>query len=215
MSNPWLDDESEEVVADDELALPETTDLPRNKALAAQLIAEGELGIKEIAARLGVTRQSLHRWSRESAVKARISEINAIYDAQTYRSGLARKRNRIAARDRVARHLEGLIVTAKRPNVGMVREFNNLLDSISKEMGQWTEKIDITADVQSEHRAAEIKEVRIYLQHEIEPAPQSEYEQSRMIEGEAKPYEPTKEERRQAALAERARYRAEMEARGR
>lgn len=51
-----------------------------NRRLAAQLIAEGELADKEIAARVGVSRQSLWKWRQEpeftAGVEAEIDRIN-------------------------------------------------------------------------------------------------------------------------------------------
>ena len=171
MKDPWINDgEVGAVAIVDEEELHGTTDLSPQRAKIARLLAEGELGIVEIAEAVGVTRQSVWRWSKEADVKERVREINAALDSETYRTGLARKRNRIAKLEEMANLLERKIKASSRLNVSHFREYRAHLEQIARELGQWAEKIDLQAEVYAEAPVGppRIVEMRYYLP--VDPA---------------------------------------------
>jgi transposase-like protein len=169
--SPWFSDGADAGTIDrwaDDEVLPSATELSPERAKLARMVALSEKGVTEIAAELGVTRQTVWRWTQQPAVKARIREINEALDTEAYASGLARKRNRIEARARMALHLEHKIYGSSRVPVHLVREWANLLNDIARELGQFAGKDDVAGDAVVEVGPVPIREVRIFLSEHLD-----------------------------------------------
>ena len=72
-----------------------------NRTTAAQLLAEGELGIEGIAEKIGVTRQAIWLWRKIPEFTARVDEIIAELDAGVRRLAICRPERRIDRLNRV------------------------------------------------------------------------------------------------------------------
>jgi hypothetical protein len=118
------------------VTLPRVTELTDQQEAATRLQAESALSVEAIAATVGVTRQSLWRWNDLPAYRHRIKEINTPLDVETYRTTLARSRNRAVKLADMANLLEERICASPQDRTAMVREWRGLLEQIARELGQ-------------------------------------------------------------------------------
>ena len=132
-------------------ALSTVRKLDSRKERAASLQAQGDLGTEAIAEAVGITPMSLWRWNKLPEFRDRVAEINRDLDRETYATGLARKRNRVTKLAAVADKLYAQIMASPKPNYAIVREWRALLEQIARELGQWTEKLDLNATI-DDHR---------------------------------------------------------------
>lgn len=127
------------------LSRPNTA-LSGQQERAARLVAIGGKGVEEIATELGVGRRTLWKWSKLPEFKARVRHIDAELDAEVYRTGLAKRRNRLDALDELAGKLKAAIGRSAKPNPALVAQYLRTLEQIAREMGQWTERLDMTVE---------------------------------------------------------------------
>lgn len=122
------------------------TALNRQQEKAAHLVAFGGKGVEEIADEVGVRRVSIWRWRELPAFRARVKEIEARLDAEVYASGYAKRRNRVTALAEMANLLGGQIKASRQPQPGLVAQWSRLLEQIAREMGQWTDRVDLSVE---------------------------------------------------------------------
>jgi len=125
--------------------LPATTHLSPQREKAARLVAIGGQSVEEIAAEVGVTRQAVWRWQQLPEFKVRVRLVEAELDAEVYRTGLAKRRNRVTALDALATRLKRAVSVPK-PNPALVREYRETLRQIAQELGQLTHRVDMSVE---------------------------------------------------------------------
>jgi putative insertion element HTH domain-containing protein len=81
----------------------------KQKERAAQLVAEGRFSDAEIAAKVGVSANTIFNWKRKPRFAARVTEIVEQYRARVMKRGLALKANRIAGLTSLYNRLESLL----------------------------------------------------------------------------------------------------------
>jgi transcriptional regulator with XRE-family HTH domain len=152
-----------------------------SKTLAIPLVAADQLTDEQIAAQVGVTRQSLARWKRDATFLELVAEERTRQIAAIRAKGVAFKQNRIDAynrrwqllhdvideraeemQDDAAGGKTGLLVRQVKsigfgPNnhtveeyavdTGLLKEIRELEKQAAIEMGEWSEKRELTGDL--------------------------------------------------------------------
>lgn len=142
---------------------------------AAWLLAEDELTDEQIAADCGIARATLATWKRHPDFNERVAENVAKLGANIAGIAIARRRNRVLRLQDMIDRLErviharalaadtaeeqtGLIVSKPHFNVfgeesreykfdaALVREYRATLEMAAKELGQLTEKVELTQE---------------------------------------------------------------------
>lgn len=115
----------------------------RPKLQAAELVAQGELTVVEIAGEIGVSFQAIYNWLKHPAFQAKIDERIAEIGASVNRRKISRIDQRIEAYNRVwiklekliERRLEEICVEAA------VKELRDLGKQAAQELGQWQDRV--------------------------------------------------------------------------
>ncbi|UOF76935.1 putative ATPase subunit of terminase (gpP-like) [Bacteriophage sp.] len=140
---------------------------------AAILLAEGDKTQAAVAKAVGVGERTIERWLTIPTFKARIEELKRLSAEQTRQDGIARKDNRLAAYQDIAKRIQmvidgrakelagecnggesGLLVRdfkgsgaflqeVYKFDAALIRELNNTLKQAAIEKGQWTEKAEL------------------------------------------------------------------------
>lgn len=131
------------------------------KEHAARLQAESGMGTDAIAAETGISPVTLWRWNKDPAFRERVRQINAELDQEAYRTFLARKRNRVVKLAEMANLIEDRIRKNAKSSPMLVREWRGLYEQIARELGQWSDKFEVSGEVNV--RKLEIREVVIHL----------------------------------------------------
>jgi hypothetical protein len=141
---------------------------------AAGLVAEDQLSDAEIASQLGITREGLRKWRRQPEFQERVRDVQQQIRAAIVARGIVERQNRVDALNRRwqlmrdviearASDMQGvpggetglLLRTYKRVgrddyqeeyavDVGLLRELRAHEEQAAKELGQWTEKRELT-----------------------------------------------------------------------
>jgi len=141
--------------------------------LAAQKVAEGEQNVDEIAKACGVTRKALWEWRQHPDFAARVEQIIEEQAAKLLREGIRRKENRLrnlqARVDKMltlieerAKEMDGEIagggtgllvrdykgkdadIPIYKFDAAVVKELREHERQAAQELGEWTEKREIT-----------------------------------------------------------------------
>ena len=155
---------------------PGVTKLTAKQEKAAILVAQGELSVEAIAQAVGVTRESMWRWSKLPAYIDRIKALNAEMDGETWRTGKARKRNRVLHLSKMADLLAERIRASPKIDPGLVREWRLLYEHIARELGQFADRFHI--DVNGSHEQVEVHEIHVRLDADEPTVIEGEWSQS-------------------------------------
>lgn len=115
----------------------------KQKALA--LLAAGDLTQEEVAVAVSVAAKTVSRWLREPVFAARLAELLAEIQNAVMTTGIASKRERIAAyneRWRIMR--EHITDVDGGVNTYVARELRELEKQAAIEVGQWEEKHEVS-----------------------------------------------------------------------
>jgi len=103
------------------------------KEKAAQLVADGRFGDAEIAAKVGVSANTVFNWRKNPPFAVRVAEIVAEYSERRIKRGLALKANRIAGLTSLYNRLEMLLdLRGSRAEFAFVPGYASGLLSISE-----------------------------------------------------------------------------------
>jgi hypothetical protein len=146
---------------------------------AANLVSEDFMPDEQIAAEVGITRQTLTRWKAERAFVARVAQISQAFADHAMKYGLARRAKRLALLNRnhdkleqviaeraadpqlanvpggttglITRTLKGIgkgddyqVVEVYEVDTPTLREMRAIYDQVAEELGQKTNKLDVT-----------------------------------------------------------------------
>ena len=149
--------------------------LDHRQQLAAQLVAEDELGDDKIAERVRITTRQLRRWKQRPDFRARVAEISRLLGETILRRAIARKASRIRAMDERWAGLQQIIeeravdpamLSVRGGSTGLIimkqkgsgieyvvdhdilKAMLDLEKQAAQELGQWQEKIEIKSEQQ-------------------------------------------------------------------
>lgn len=152
------------------------------RIVASQLVADDALSNEQIAAKVGVSRQTLDLWIANPTFQERVVAIREAYRVKIEAEGIANRQNRIAAQndrwDRMRRVIEARAQANPRDNdappgaesglhvrqekqigagrnairvvewkvdTGLLAELRAHEQQAAKELGQWTDRTDLTS----------------------------------------------------------------------
>lgn len=114
----------------------------KQKALA--LLAAGDLTQEEVAVAVSVAAKTVSRWLREPVFASRLAELVAEIQNAVMTTGIASKRERIAAYDERWRVMREHITDVDGVNTYVARELRELEKQAAIEVGQWEEKHEVS-----------------------------------------------------------------------
>jgi transcriptional regulator with XRE-family HTH domain len=136
---------------------------------AAELLAENELTLNEIAARSGISRNTLWQWRQHPEFAEAVAERTAELVAAMHKHFLAKKHKRIATLDRL--HKKALNVIEQRAQDPDLQKFpggdTGLLVIQKKQMGLGRNATVVTEAVFDRALVAEIREIQQQAAREL------------------------------------------------
>lgn len=109
---------------------------------AAELIADGQLTLNEIAEEIDVDRKTLWNWRQQAEFTARIEEHLEAFRVEVRRLGLAVRERRIKALNTRWRKLQEQADSLP-GDMGILKELREIEKQAAQELGQWTEKHEV------------------------------------------------------------------------
>jgi transposase-like protein len=115
------------------------------RAQAAQMIADGQMTIRQIAKQVGVGPQTVSAWLKDARFKDRVQFNKAQTEVALVKDGIRSKENRLAIIEKQVNKIQALLETMDfDPKVS--RELREYLKHAAIELGQWTEKKELTGE---------------------------------------------------------------------
>lgn len=114
----------------------------KRRRLAALRVAEDDVSDEAIATEVGINPATLWRWKQCPEFAAQVGDDIGQIQAGMLKLTIAKKHRRVAVLDMLHEQTLALIAAAG-VDVALIREIRELQLQAAKELGQWTERLEL------------------------------------------------------------------------